>query len=167
MDLEEYKINGLKSSYILGNNMQQLQEENLMKMWYFQGFVPGPLLFIIYINDFPYTFKFSSIQHFLDDTNLILSDFSGKRLGKYIKGNLKLATEWISANKLSLNVSKTEIIIFKPKSKNITKILNSLWRGQEIQRNKKGKWCAYYQKFYVPKHLLRMMYYSLFNFHLI
>ena len=101
-------------------------------------------LFIIFINDF-HNFHNShiSIQYFLDDKNLLPSDFLGKRFSKHINTNLKLATEWIRANKLSLNVSKTEINIFKPKSKVINKILNFLWRGQVMQKSKKSY--VYYQ----------------------
>ena len=50
---------------------------------------------------------------------------------KHINKELKLENEWIRANKLSLNVSKTETIIFKSKNKNITKCLNFRMSGQK------------------------------------
>ena len=82
--------------------------------------------------------QFSAVHHFADDTNVI-SDYSLKKLNKHINRDLKLANEWIRANKLSLNVSKTETIIFKPKNKNITKYLSFRMNGQKIRFNKQVK----------------------------
>ena len=79
------------------------------------------------------------MQHFADDTNL-LSDYSLKKLSKHINSDLKLVNEWIRANKLLQNASKTEIIIFKPKNKNISKCLNFQMRGQKIKLNKQVKY---------------------------
>ena len=105
-----------------------------------QGSVLGPLLFIIFINDFHSAIQFSAVHHFADDTNLLLSDYSLKKLNKHVNRDLKFANEWICANKLSLNVSKTEIIIFKPKNKNITNCLNLRMSGQKIKLNKQVKY---------------------------
>ena len=40
-----------------------------------------------------------------------------KRLNKLLKSDLKNLANWLNTNKISLNVSKTELIIFKPKRK--------------------------------------------------
>ena len=40
-----------------------------------------------------------------------------KRLNKLLNSDLKILTNWLNANKISLHVSKTELIIFKPKRK--------------------------------------------------
>ena len=106
----------------------------------FQGSVLGPLLFIIFISNFHCAAQFSAVYHFADDTNILLSDYSLKKLNKHINSYLKLVNEWICVNKLSLNESKTKKITFKPKNKNITKCLNFQMSGQKIKLNKQIKY---------------------------
>ena len=87
-----------------------------------QGFVFGPLLFLIYINDVNKAIKYSDVHHFADDTNLLLYDKSLKKINKHFRHDLKLLNIWLRANTISLNASKTEIILFRPKSQSsITK----------------------------------------------
>ena len=77
-----------------------------------QGSTLGPLLFLIYINDLHQVFKKCIVHHFADDTNLI---FPSKKIGtieSVVNYELKMLVEWLKANKLSLNESKTEMIIF-------------------------------------------------------
>ena len=50
-------------------------------------------------------------------TQLLTINKSLKRLDRLLTIDLKNLTNWFNANKLSLNVSKTELIIFKPKRK--------------------------------------------------
>ena len=154
--------------------------------------VLGPLLFILFINDLYKSVEFSSVHHFADDTNLILTDKSMKKINKHINRDLKLVVQWIRANKLSLNTSKTELVIFKPKNKIITKHFNFRISGQKIKPSSQVKylgiilqddlhWNTHLTKlrkqlsigllskikYYVPKHLLRTIYHSIFNSHLI
>ena len=84
-----------------------------------QGSVLGPLLFLIYINDLHFAMKFSTIHHFADDTNLLIIDKTMKKKQKNINIDLKLLCKWLKANKISLNASKTELIIFRDPKKKI------------------------------------------------
>ena len=77
-----------------------------------QGSVLGPLLFLIYINDLNISVKNSIVHHFADDTNLLYINKSLKSLCKKVNYDLKCVTNWLSANRISLNVSKTEFLIF-------------------------------------------------------
>ena len=79
-----------------------------------QESVLGPLLFLLYINDLH---VHCTVHHFADDTNLLIINKSLKRLHKLLNSDLKDLTNWLNGNKISLNVSKTELIIFKPKRK--------------------------------------------------
>ena len=85
-----------------------------------QGSVLGPLLFLIYINDLHNAIKYSKTRHFADDTNLLIANSSMKKIKKQLNIDLKILTAWLKANKISLNASKTEILIFRHPNKPIT-----------------------------------------------
>ena len=71
-----------------------------------QGFVLGPLLFLIYINDLHKTILYCKVHHFADDTNLFHTNKSVKNLNKLVNHDMKQLNNWLSANKISLNVEK-------------------------------------------------------------
>jgi hypothetical protein len=79
---------------------------------YAQGSILGPLLSIIYINDFSPTISFSSEPIiFAEDTSFIIS----KKFDDFhARSNLVLSqmSKWFPANKLTLNLDKTNIIKF-------------------------------------------------------
>ena len=89
----------------------------------------------MFINDLHTTFESNFVHHFADDTNLLLIDKSLKKINKHINRDLKLTVDWIRANKLSLNASKTEIVLFKPRNKKITKQINFCVSGQKIKQS--------------------------------
>ena len=76
-----------------------------------QGSILGPLLFFVYINDLPNSLKYSSSRMFADDTMLTVSGKSVSDLGIVINYDLVQVKGWLSANKLSLNVIKTECLL--------------------------------------------------------
>ena len=100
-------INGFKS------------ETQSMEFGVPQGSVLGPLLFLLYINDLHCAIKHSLVHHFADDTNLLLINKSLKQLQKHMNIDLKILQNWLKANKISLNASKTELILFHHHNKKI------------------------------------------------
>ena len=97
-----------------------------------QGSVLGPLLFLIYINDLHKCVKYSKTYHFADDTNILLSNRSLETLAKRMNQDLKNLTQWLKANKLSLNVKKTELMIFRPSKKKIDKSIKFKLDGKRL-----------------------------------
>ena len=78
-----------------------------------QGFILGPLLLLIYINDLHFAIKYCKVQRFADDTNLLNFNNSIKKINKQVGHNLKYLSYWLNANKIYLNVSKTEVVLFR------------------------------------------------------
>ena len=80
-----------------------------------QGSVLGSLLFLLYINDLNQAIKFCKVYHFADETNLLCLSNSIKKLNKLVNANLKHLANWLNANRISLNLKKTGMIIFNHK----------------------------------------------------
>ena len=76
-----------------------------------QGSILGPLLFLIYINDLPNSLQEAVPRMFADDTNLTLSAKTLTELKLALTPELNNLSCWLKANRLSLNVAKTELMI--------------------------------------------------------
>ena len=83
------------------------------------------MLFLLYINDLNKALKYCNTIHFADDTSLLLKNKSLKKMKKYLNLDLRNLSNWLSSNKISLNASKTELLIFRhPKTYNLKVKLN-------------------------------------------
>ena len=104
-----------RQQYVTINGFQS--DKRSIKIGVPQGSVLGPLLFLIYINDLNKAISFSSVHHFADDTNLLVVDKCPKHLTNRLNADLRQLCNWLKANKISLNVAKTELVIFKHPNK--------------------------------------------------
>ena len=159
-----------------------------------QGSILGPLLFIIFINALNVSIKSRKVHHFADDTNLLLINKSLKQIKKLINHDLALLVHWLRSNKINPNTSKTEILLFILKGKTITKHLNFRISRERIKTftivkylgvliNQHFNWQPHIDslvtklsrtagllpkiRYHVSKYLLRIIYFSVFNSHMI
>ena len=109
-----------------------------------QGSVLGPLLFLIYINDLNLAIKYCNTRHFADDTNLLIKNSSPKKLKKFLNLDLKSLVKWLKVNKISLNTSKTEFIIFKHPNKKIEYEFKIKIDGKRLYSEKFVKYLGIY-----------------------
>ena len=85
-----------------------------------QGSVLGLVLFLLYINDFHQCFDLFDSHLFADDANLIYRHKSLSVLEFDINNELNNIDTCLRANKLSLNIEKSNFVIFHPSQRKIT-----------------------------------------------
>ena len=85
-----------------------------------QGSILGPLLFLIYINDLPSVSEVLSPTLFADDTTLTIAHPNYDELVEKVNYELKPIISWTQANRLTVNVNKTEMILITNRSQTNT-----------------------------------------------
>ena len=85
-----------------------------------QGSVLGPLLNLIFINTLNLAITQSKMFHSEDDAYLLNLKGSMKQKNKFVNKDLKLLPSWLIAKRISLNVKKAVIVLFKQKGTNHT-----------------------------------------------
>ena len=74
-----------------------------------QGPTLGPLFFLIYINDLNNALDKCRVHHSADDTNLLFGSKYPSEISCVMSNELKLLTDWLRANKISLNITVLNI----------------------------------------------------------
>ena len=67
-----------------------------------QGFILGPLLFLLLVNDLRNTSSLLTCYLFADDTDLYLSSKNVNHLERILNQELKSIAEWMKRNRLAL-----------------------------------------------------------------
>ena len=100
-----------------------------------QGSLLGPILFIIFYNDFPDVREEGSSIIYADDDTDNVSDNDPYTLQQKIQREADLSTSWVSDNKLVCSGSKTKLLIVGTKELRRSKLTN---RDFSIQINVDG-----------------------------
>ena len=81
-----------------------------------QGSILGPILFSSYINDMCICIKDFKLLLYADDSVLLYSNPDPKYIEEKLSEQLSTCVDWMTDNKLSLHLGKTESISFCSKS---------------------------------------------------
>ena len=82
-----------------------------------QGSCLGPLLFLIFCNDLNLHLTYLSCIQFADDMTLYFIHKNLRVLQACIKHDLSRPFDWFGANSLTLNISKTNLLLFDHRKK--------------------------------------------------
>ena len=116
MESQAVRINILRVSY-LSNRYQYVEYNNAQSVTKLittgvpQISILGPLLFYIYINEFPKVSAFFDMLMYADDTT-IYCNINQNVNEIVINAELDKVNNWLCSNKLSLNIKKTTKLMF-------------------------------------------------------
>ena len=106
---------GLKVTYLTECNTEigHIQPKlDYIKCGVPQGSILGPLLFLLYINDIVMSSEIFKFTLFADDTSLFYSHKNEQDAIPILNAEFSKISNWLAANKLSLNVGKSKLLIF-------------------------------------------------------
>ena len=99
-----------RSQYVMYNNSKS--ETKHITHGVPQGSILGPLLFILYINDFSRASDLFFSILFADDISVFIEGQSYTGVIETMNKELKKIVNWLNSNKLTLNIKKTHYMIF-------------------------------------------------------
>ena len=94
-----------------------------------QGLVLGPLFFK---NDLPKASKLTELLLFADDTSIFSSHSNPNYLANVLHNELLNIDVWLSCNKLSVNIKKTNYITFSPSQRKLNHSFSLSFGGQPL-----------------------------------
>ena len=94
----------------------------------------GLCYFYIYINDLPNVTRHLRFYLLADDTNIYFETKDLETLQKIMKRELRHVKKWLEANKLALNIEKTNFVVFHSPAKKFTEPVILKFGRKKIMR---------------------------------
>jgi hypothetical protein len=113
---------------------QRASERRIVTHGVPQGSILGPLLFLLYVNDIANVSRVLSFVLFADDTNGFVSGQNIDPLIEILNGELSKLETWLRVNKLSINLDKTNYMVFKTKNKPCSTNKTVLFSGAQVAK---------------------------------
>ena len=141
--LDHYGVRGVANDWIksyLSNRKQFVQVNNIRSdlldilCGVPQGSILGPKLFILYINDICNVSDLMRFILFADDTNIFRSGCNLNVLANEISEELGKLQVWFNVNKLSLNIQKTNYMLFGRNMSLSSSELSIQINGKDIEK---------------------------------
>ena len=101
-----------------------------------RGFILGPLLFLLYINNLCNVSKVVDFILFADDTKIFFSQKDFNLLPGILNSEMLKLTQWCRANKLFINFKKSNFIVFRPPQRRQTLDISIQIDNDAIERVK-------------------------------
>ena len=156
-----------------------------------QGSTLGPLLFLLYVNDMKNSSSILHFTQFADDTTCAYSCNNLIELEQMLEREILKVTQWLAANKLVLNLTKTHSMLFtfKHTQQNLSIQINNTHIEEKnvisflgVQIDNKLNWKAHithisnkfsksiailrFVRYYYPQNVLKLIYMSLVYSHI-
>ena len=125
----------------IGNSKSDPLRQNL---WCSARPILGPLFFILYINDLPACSNELEFILFADDTSIFVEHSDLDVLTSHLNDQLNNVSTWLKANKLSINVKKTKLIIFRPRQKTLPIIRQIILESNVLEQVDNTKFLGVY-----------------------
>ena len=105
-----------------------------------QGSILGPLFFLLYINDIAQSSDILTFYLFADDTAIFYSHKNISTLEEVLNRELVHVSNWLIANKLSLNIKKSNALLFRTKNQAKSAKINLVLDGIAIEETESAKY---------------------------